>query len=304
MDMNNIREMEDFSLFEDFKEGNFFKKIGKKTNKFFKKDTPKFFKKDVPKFFSSKASSSRVIQKPTCNYSNYVLKNPTYQMEVSKNLILTNERVKLNKTVNDLSNNVYLLKKEKTDTINQQVRLVEDISKNITELKKQEDAFQNINSYFTITNHENRENFAVNEYNFGNDKNNQDIKNNNKNYLTSIQTQNKSLKDAISHLSGNYSSDNQNFLYEQQHITYWTAVNFWMFYIYMFLAVVYGIIYFIYGEGTLGGKIFWYLHVFFYPYLIIYTELASYLFLTYVYCWMVGQPFTLWKYFTSYPSIV
>jgi len=124
-------------------------------------------------------------------------------------------------------------------------------------------------------------------------------------YLTSIQNQNKSLRDNLTYLNGNYSSDNQKFLYEQQHITYWVAVNFWMFYIYVILAVIYGIIYFLYdGDSSLGIKILWYLHVFFYPYLIIYIEIALFLFLTYVYCWVVGQPFTVWKYFTSYPPII
>ena len=124
-------------------------------------------------------------------------------------------------------------------------------------------------------------------------------------YLTSIQNQNKSLNDNIAFLGGSYSSDNQKFLYEKQHILYWVSVNFWLFYIYMFLAVVYGLIYFLYDkEESLGFKIFWYLHVLFYPYLIIYTELATFLFLSYVYCWSVGQPFTVWKYFTSFPSIV
>jgi hypothetical protein len=123
-------------------------------------------------------------------------------------------------------------------------------------------------------------------------------------YLKSIQNQNKSLNDNINYLSGNFSSDNQKFLYQQQYILYWTAANFWMFYIYMVLAVVYGLIFFIYKEGGLGGKIFWYLLVFFYPYLAIYCEIALFLFFMYVYCWVVGQPFTVWRYFTSYPSIV
>jgi hypothetical protein len=123
-------------------------------------------------------------------------------------------------------------------------------------------------------------------------------------YLKSIQNQNKSLNDNINYLSGNFSSDNQKFLYQQQYILYWTAANFWMFYIYMVLAVVYGLILFIYKEGGLGGKIFWYLLVFFYPYLAIYCEIAGFLFFMYVYCWVVGQPFTVWRYFTSYPSIV
>jgi hypothetical protein len=123
-------------------------------------------------------------------------------------------------------------------------------------------------------------------------------------YLKSIQNQNKSLNDNIKYLSGNFSSDNQKFLYQQQYILYWTAANFWMFYIYMVLAVVYGLILFIYKEGGLGMKIFWYLHVFFYPYLAIYCEIALFLFFMYVYCWVVGQPFTVWRYFTSYPSIV
>jgi hypothetical protein len=123
-------------------------------------------------------------------------------------------------------------------------------------------------------------------------------------YLKSIQNQNKSLNDNTNYLGGNFSSDNQKFLYQQQHILYWTAVNFWMFYIYMVLAVVYGLILFIFKEGGLGMKIFWYLHVFFYPYLAIYCEIALFLFFMYVYCWVVGQPFTVWRYFTSYPSIV
>ena len=187
------------------------------------------------------------------------------------------------KKINDLQN-------QKSNSLVQQVSTLMDSNIELVNKLK-----QNTNNFTT------KEGYA-NQYSFGP---NQELENNNKRYLTSVQNQNKSLNDNINFLGGSYSSDNQKFLYEQQYILYWVAVNFWLFYIYMILAVVYGLIYFLYNkEGSLGIKILWYLHVFFYPYLAIYCEIAGYLFFTYLYCWFVGQPFTVWKYFTSYPPIV
>ena len=112
------------------------------------------------------------------------------------------------------------------------------------------------------------------------------------------------MNNNITYLQGLYSADNQKIAYEQQHITYWVSINFWLFYIYVLLALIYAFKLFGYGTGSLKMKIFWYLHILLLPYFAIYTELAVYLFLSYLYAWVTGQPFVVWNYFTSYPSIV
>lgn len=262
--------MEDFSLFEDFIEG----RRGRRK--------PRSLK-------SRRRSRRRKNKKRKLAKKLEKIKKAEQEAEDSRNIIIiksTTDGIN-SKTLNELDkSNAYnkMLNEENKATLKQQILTYDTVK-------------APNNTIIPPSNFTTREGYE-NTYS---DKSNP----NNMYYLTSLQNQNKSLRDNITYLNGNYSSDNQKFLYEQQHITYWVAVNFWLFYIYMILAVLYGFIYFLYdGEGSLSVKILWYLHVFFYPYLIIYTELASFLFLTYIYCWVVGQPFTLWKYFTSYPSIV
>jgi hypothetical protein len=260
--------MKDISLFEDFKEG-------KRNRK----------KKEEP-------------EEKKCNNNNNtcLLKNlTTEQAKINSSLAATDATVKqTNEVVNNVVSNQavanQLLSKNIETTLNNQANLASTLPS--TQAPP-------TTSTGTFTTREGWKDMVTgNELiNFNNDTNTIY-------YLKSIQNQNKSLNDNINYLSGNFSSDNQKFLYQQQYILYWTAANFWMFYIYMVLAVVYGLILFIYKEGGLGMKIFWYLHVFFYPYLAIYCEIAGFLFFMYVYCWVVGQPFTVWRYFTSYPSIV
>ena len=262
MDMNNIREMEDFSLFEDFKEGernrNKPKKCGENCKEF----------KAVK---ANQAANAAATAKINEDVSKVVAKQASTNDALVNNMIAT-----LNNDTN-LNNTISAATPTPTPTITPTETPI-------------------------ITNFTTREGFY--DLYTGNKLINYNDDSNTIHYLKSIQNQNKSLNDNTNYLSGNFSSDNQKFLYQQQHILYWTAVNFWMFYIYMVLAVVYGLIFFIYKEGGLGMKIFWYLHVFFYPYLAMYCEIAGFLFFMYVYCWVVGQPFTVWRYFTSYPSIV
>ena len=129
-------------------------------------------------------------------------------------------------------------------------------------------------------------------------------KNIQKDYLNSINNQNTQLENQINYLNGTYSADNQKIVYEQSQINFWIRINFWLLYTYILLALIYAIKLFAYGTGTLRGKIFWYLHILFLPYLAIYIELAVYLFLTYIYDWVTGKPFVMWNYFTSYPPFV
>lgn len=253
--MNNIREMEDFSLFEDFKEG---KRNRKKRNR----KKPKKCDdncKELKAIKANQAANAAATAKTNEEISKVVA-----PLAITNNALVSNKIATLNNETN-LNNTISTAKP-------------------------------------TITNFTTREGFD--DLYTGNKLINYNNDTKTIYYLKSIQNQNKSLNDNTNYLSGNFSADNQKFLYQQQHILYWTAVNFWMFYIYMVLAVVYGLIFFIYKEGGLGGKIFWYLLVFFYPYLAIYCEIAGFLFFMYVYCWVVGQPFTVWRYFTSYPSIV
>lgn len=250
--MNNIREMEDFSLFEDFKEGIRKRNQPKKSCEYYKKF------KEVK---ANQAANAAVTAKINEDISKVVAKQAITNDALVNNMIATlNNDTNLNNTISAA-----------TPTP-------------------------------TITNFTTREGFD--DLYTGNKLINYNDDSNTIHYLKSIQNQNKSLNDNTNYLSGNFSSDNQKFLYQQQHILYWTAVNFWMFYIYMVLAVVYGLILFIFKEGRLGMKILWYLHVFFYPYLAIYCEIAGFLFFMYMYSWVVGQPFTVWKYFTSYPSVI
>ena len=262
--MNNIREMEDFSLFEDFKEG----KRGRGRRK--------------PK---KKVTQGQKIHRQVNNIYDEI-------------------RYNVKPAVGGIRGDVIHIKDTLLPTLNTQVNtnnaLVTNIQatlNNQANLNNTLSAVGGSGGSFTT-----REGFD--DLHTGNKLIHYNNDTNTIHYLKSIQNQNKSLNDNINYLGGNFSSDNQKFLYQQQHILYWTAVNFWMFYIYMVLAVVYGLILFIYKEGRLGMKIFWYLHVFFYPYLAIYCEIAGFLFFMYVYCWVVGQPFTVWKYFTSYPSLV
>lgn len=262
--MNNIREMEDFSLFEDFKEG--------KRNR----NKPKKCGENCKEFKAVKANqaaNAAATAKINEDVSKVVAKQASTNDALVNNMIAT-----LNNDTN-LNNTISAATPTPTPT--------PTITPTETPI---------------ITNFTTREGFY--DLYTGNKLINYNDDSNTIHYLKSIQNQNKSLNDNTNYLSGNFSSDNQKFLYQQQHILYWTAVNFWMFYIYMVLAVVYGLILFIFKEGGLGMKIFWYLHVFFYPYLAIYCEIAGFLFFMYVYCWVVGQPFTVWRYFTSYPSIV
>ena len=271
MDMNNIREMQDISLFEDFKEGyskrwhrrkrNREATQGQKTNRKLNNLYDDVHSNVVPVV--------RDIRNDVINIKDKIIPDLTQQVNTN-NALVTNI----------------------TTTLNNQTNLNNTLSNAAAAASSAPSA-----GSFTT-----REGFD--DISTGNKLINYNDDSNMIYYLKSIQNQNKSLNDNMNYLGGNFSSDNQKFLYQQQHILYWTALNFWMFYIYMGLAIVYGLILFIFKEGGLGGKIFWYLHVFFYPYLAMYCEIAGFLFFMYVYCWVVGQPFTVWRYFTSYPSIV
>lgn len=261
MDVNNIREMEDFSLFEDFKEG-----LG-------------------PRKPKKKVSQGQKIHRQVNNIYDEIQYNVKPAVRVIRGDVL------------DIKSNLLPTLNTQVNTNNALVTNIQATLNNQTNLNNTLSAVSGSGGSFTT-----REGFD--DLHTGNKLIHYNNDENTIYYLKSIQNQNKSLNDNINYLGGNFSSDNQKFLYQQQHILYWTAANFWMFYIYMILAVVYGLILFIYKEGGLGGKIFWYLHVFFYPYLAIYSEIAGFLFFMYVYCWVVGQPFTVWKYFTSYPSVI
>lgn len=274
IDVNNIREMEDISLFEDFKEGKRGRSRGKKKRGIRLGDLADQNKTIISKLDYNVNPAVVGIRDDVTKIKNELLPDFTKQVDTNNALV-----------------------KNITATLNNQTNLASTLpgaqALPVVAAASTETAFTTREGLAEM-----RDTVTGNKLiHFNNDTNTIY-------YLKSIQNQNKSLNDNMNYLGGNFSSDNQKFLYQQQHILYWTAVNFWMFYIYMVLAVVYGLILFIYKEGGLGGKIFWYLHVFFYPYLAIYCEIALFLFFMYVYCWVVGQPFTVWRYFTSYPSIV
>ena len=265
IDVNNIREMEDISLFEDFKEGKRGRSRGRRRG-------------------------------PKCN-DNCQKLNTLMINQAATNATIKEIDEEVDNVVSDQAVTNKLLSQNIETTLNNQANLASTLpgaqALPVVAAASTETAFTTREGLAEM-----RDTVTGNKLiHFNNDTNTIY-------YLKSIQNQNKSLNDNMNYLGGNFSSDNQKFLYQQQHILYWTAVNFWMFYIYMVLAVVYGLILFIYKEGGLGMKILWYLHIFFYPYLAIYCEIALFLFFMYVYCWVVGQPFTVWRYFTSYVSIV
>ena len=121
-----------------------------------------------------------------------------------------------------------------------------------------------------------------------------------------VRKQNNSLDENLRYLQNKNSADQQKIHYQQLQTEYLIILNFYLLYLFMALALVWGYFWFFVRKTnmTIYSKWFWYLHVFFYPYLAIYFEFVTYLLIRYVISLINGNPFYPWNNYTSYPPIV
>lgn len=120
-----------------------------------------------------------------------------------------------------------------------------------------------------------------------------------------VGNQNHSLVENLQYLKNKNSADQQKIFYQQLQTQYLIIINFYLFYLFMILAFIWGYYWFFVKTGyTIYMKWFWYLHIFFYPYFAIYVEFASYLIGKFILSWINGNPFYFWNNYTSYPPIV
>jgi hypothetical protein len=130
-----------------------------------------------------------------------------------------------------------------------------------------------------------------------------------KNILGSVKktigTQNQSLTENLQYLKNKNSADQQKIFYQRLQTQYLIIINFYLFYLFMILSVIWGYNWFFVKTGySIYMKCFWYLHVFFYPYLAIYFEFVLYLLGKFFVSWINSNPFYFWNNYTSYPPIV
>jgi len=120
-----------------------------------------------------------------------------------------------------------------------------------------------------------------------------------------IHSQNQSLDENLQLLKNTNSADQQKIFYQQLQTQYLVIINFYLFYLFLLLSLVWGYYWFFVKEGyNIYMKWFWYLHVIFYPYLAIYFEFVLYLTGGFIFSWFNGNPFYPWNNYTSYPPIV
>lgn len=121
-----------------------------------------------------------------------------------------------------------------------------------------------------------------------------------------IHKQNKSLDENLQLLQNKNSADQQKIYYQQLQTEYLVIINFYLFYLYMILALIWGYFWFFVRDSEMSRFMswFWYLHVFLYPYIAIYLEFFLYVVGRFVFSWFNGNPYYPWNNYTSYPPIV
>jgi hypothetical protein len=120
-----------------------------------------------------------------------------------------------------------------------------------------------------------------------------------------IGKQNHSLIENLQYLQNKNSADQQKIFYQQLQNQYLVITNFYLFYLFMVLSIIWGYYWFFMKTGyNIYWKWFLYLNLFFYPYLAIYFEFALYLIGKFFISWINGNPFYFWNNYTSYPPIV
>jgi hypothetical protein len=124
------------------------------------------------------------------------------------------------------------------------------------------------------------------------------------NITNTITNQNKSLNENLKYLQNINSADQQQVYYNDLQTEFLHVLNFYLFYLYLILAVFFGYYWFYMKKGySFYLKIFWYLHVIGLPYLLIYSEFVAFYMFNFVYFWITGTPFYPWRNYTSYPPL-
>ena len=119
-----------------------------------------------------------------------------------------------------------------------------------------------------------------------------------------ITNQNVSLNKNLKYLQNKSLADKQVIFYHKLQTQYMVIVNFYLFYLYMLLAVIFGYFWFFVKTGySTQMKWFWYLHVLILPYLLVYTEFVGYYFLKIILSWLSMSPLYVWNNYTSFPPV-
>ena len=119
-----------------------------------------------------------------------------------------------------------------------------------------------------------------------------------------ITNQNVSLNKNLKYLQNKSLADKQVIFYHKLQTQYMVIVNFYLFYLYMLLAVIFGYFWFFVKTGySTQMKWFWYLHVLILPYLLVYTEFVGYYFFKIILSWLSMSPLYVWNNYTSFPPV-
>ena len=124
------------------------------------------------------------------------------------------------------------------------------------------------------------------------------------NIKKTIANQNKSLNENLKYLQNKSLADKQVIFYHKLQTQYMVIVNFYLFYLYMLLAIIFGYFWFFVKVGySVRMKWFWYLHVLILPYLLVYTEFVCYYFFKIILSWLSMSPLYVWNNYTSFPPV-
>jgi hypothetical protein len=119
-----------------------------------------------------------------------------------------------------------------------------------------------------------------------------------------ITNQNKSLNENLTYLQNKSLADKQVMFYHKLQTQYLVIVNFYLFYLYMLLAIIFGYFWFFVKEGySIQMKWFWYLHILILPYLLVYTEFVCYYFFKIILSLLSMSPLYVWNNYTSFPPV-
>jgi hypothetical protein len=119
-----------------------------------------------------------------------------------------------------------------------------------------------------------------------------------------ITNQNKSLNENLTYLQNKSLADKQVIFYHKLQTQYMVIVNFYLFYLYMLLAIIFGYFWFFVKAGySIRMKWFWYLLILILPYLLVYTEFVGYYFFKIILSLLSMSPLYVWNNYTSFPPV-
>ena len=126
-----------------------------------------------------------------------------------------------------------------------------------------------------------------------------------RNMNATIGNQNTALSQNMKLTDSQNAADQQKVFYQKLQTDYIVMINFYLFYFYTLLAILFFYpCFFVDKEHNFYAKIFVYLHILFYPYLVVYYEFVVYYIWQYCCYWISGNPFYPWNNYTSYPPII